>query len=111
MAAQTTLKDSQIKICKAGWLDLCADNKASATEWGTSYAAVDYGGSTDTWGGLPTVAQIKTTGASGFGAFIKATQVTGGTTQGNKKANVDAATITIYWHLPKRSSIIKMGGE
>lgn len=85
--AAANIFDESIKLVVGG--SITGDDKADATEWGTSDAYATYGGESDTWGLSPTAAQIN---SSDFGAVIAANMPVG-----FGQARVDHIRITVYY--------------
>lgn len=95
--SQTHVQDSSIQLIKTG--STAGDNKASVgVNWTNGTAeAVSYGGASDTWSVSLTPADVN---AANFGVSIEALGTTTNVNGGNPvtiSANVDVATVTIYY--------------
>jgi len=89
-SAANGCKDNRVRIVKGGVIG--TTDRASATEWPTSDASVEYNSTspdhTDLWGETWTVADIN---ASNFGVAISALGINGG------QALIDYISITVYY--------------
>lgn len=82
--------DNTVRLIRGG--TVLGDNKAVATNYGTSFAVITYGSPTDLWGTTWTVAQIN---ANNFGAAFSV-NIGGGT----QTVAVDFMRIIVYYTLP-----------
>ena len=87
------IKDNSVKLVDSDG-SAGGDDKAAADLWTVTLdGTATYGGASDTWGAVPTAAMVRN---SNFGVALSATV---SDTQPNYTAYVDAATMTVYYHL------------
>lgn len=91
----TSITDSSVKLVKVGTIS--GNDKASASQWGTSDAVSTYGSNADLWGLTLTPSDINN---SGFGVCISAVAGLGATAQ------IDFVSITIDYLGSNRSGNI-----
>ena len=82
------LADAAVRLIRGGTVE--ATDRATAADWGTTWAAVTYGGASDLWGGAWTPAEVN---AASFGVALAARH-TGG---GPDTAEVDHMTLTVHY--------------
>lgn len=83
--SRSEVVDSAVKVFKAGVA--VGDNKASATEWGTTEEDFTYGAADDLWGTTWTPAEVN---ASTFGLGVSVSATAG-------TAGVDVVTLSVYY--------------
>jgi len=88
--AANNIKDKSLRLIKGGTVQ--GNDKASTTDWPTTFTAVTYGSSSDLWGSTWTPSEIN---ASNFGASLSAVELSG-----TPKPEVDVIKIKVYYTTP-----------